>query len=421
MDAETLAARASFKSDARVISLVGFAHGTSHFFHLLLPPLFPWFMREWNLGYAEVGTLMTTFFVVSGIGQAMAGIWVDRFGAHRVICAGILTMIVAALCAAVAPSFGALLCAAALVGAGNSVFHPADFALLARRVSQPRMGHAFSTHGVSGNLGWAIAPLLMVSVATPFGWRWACVAAALFGAIALGLLWSQRALLQYELHQAAQKAEGTINALPNNTQANAALSIGDILRIPMIWFAFAFFLFATLGFGALQNFAPSLFRELFNLSIQEATSAFSIYLIGSSAGLILGGFLAKPGNRHELYVLGAFASGAVVALVIGFLPIPTVLVLPLMALMGFGVGIAGPSRDLLVRAATKAQLGEAAYGRVYGIVYSGLDVGLAVAPLIFGLLLDHHLPRIVFAGISASLLAAVVAAVLLARSEKQKR
>ena len=139
------AAPVSLKSDATIISLVGFAHGTSHFFHLMLPPLFPWFMNEFGLGYAQVGVLMTVFFVVSGIGQAIAGIWVDKFGAHRVLCAGVGMLACSGVLVSVAPSFAALMVAAAVAGMGNSVFHPADFALLAKRVSPPRMGHAFST------------------------------------------------------------------------------------------------------------------------------------------------------------------------------------------------------------------------------------------------------------------------------------
>jgi MFS family permease len=146
----------------------------------------------------------------------------------------------------------------------------------------------------------------------------------------------------------------------------------------------------------------------------------SIYLIGSGCGLLVGGFLAKPGKAHEGYVAVAFGSGAAIALALAWIALPTWLVLPVMALMGFAVGIAGPSRDLLVRAATKARLGEGAFGRVYGMVYSGLDVGLAAAPIAFGLLLDAHQPRWVFVGIALSLLGAIVAAWAVAQTAKSK-
>ena len=395
----------TLKSDVTIISLVGFAHATSHFFHLMLPPLFPWFMTEFGLGYAEVGLLMTMFFVISSIGQAIAGIWVDRFGAHRVLCIGVGLLTVSGVLVSIAPSFFGLMAAAAVAGMGNSVFHPADFALMNRRVSAQRLGHAFSMHGIAGNIGWAVSTIVMVALATAFGWRAAGLGAALFGAASLTLLIWKRDLLRYEL-ASATKTTG----IPIPRQGT-----WTFLRTSLVWFAFAFFFFSTFGFGALQNFAPSLLRDLYGLSIAAATSALTIYLIGSSFGLVWGGFLAKPGNQHERYVAAALASGAAIAVLLSFGTMPVWSVLPLMAAMGFGIGISGPSRDLLVRTATKVQLGEAAFGRVYGMVYSGLDVGLAVSPIAFGLLLDHHRPKLVFVGIAITLVMAIFAAWALGR------
>ena len=403
----------TLKADATVITLVGFAHGTSHFFHLMLPALFPFLMAEFGIGFAKVGTLMTVFFVVSGIGQAIAGIWVDKFGAHRVLCVGISLLTLSGICVALSPNFAMLMVAAAIAGAGNSVFHPADFALINRRVSAPRLGHAFSVHGLSGNLGWALSPLLMVAVATLYGWRMAGLAAALFGALALLFLIWKRHLLQYAL-----LVKQTVGG--NELRTPAPVRFIDILRQPMVWAAFAFFFFATFGFGALQNFAPSLLSTLFDLSLAAAASALSIYLIGSAAGLVLGGFLAKPGNKHEGYVAASFSLGALIALSFAFVPYAGWMVLPLMAVMGFVIGIAGPSRDLLVRTTTKARLGEGAFGRVYGMVYSGLDVGLAVAPIAFGMLLDAHEPRWVFVGLAISLLLAIVAAWAVAKAASSR-
>ena len=402
----------SLRSDVTIISLVGFAHGTSHFFHLMLPPLFPWFMTEFSLGYAQVGLLMTMFFVISSIGQAVAGIWGDRFGAHRVLCIGVGLLTLSGVLVSIAPNFIGLMGAAAVAGMGNSVFHPADFALINRRVSAQRLGHAFSMHGLAGNVGWAVSTIVMLALATTFGWRVAGLGAALFGAAALTLLIWKRALLKYELQSAARTTTTTLDP------ATSRQGTWYFMRTSLVWFAFAFFFFSTFGFGALQNFAPSLLRDLYGLSLTAATSALTIYLIGSSLGLVWGGFLAKPGNQHERYVAAALASGAALAVLLAFGALPGWLVLPIMAAMGFGIGIAGPSRDLLVRTATKARLGEAAFGRVYGLVYSGLDVGLALSPIAFGLLLDNQLPKLVFVGIAVTLVMAIVAAAGLGRVVK---
>ncbi len=405
-----LAPADTFRADASTISVVGFAHGTSHFFHLMIPPLFPFFMAEFGLGYASVGTLMTIFFVVSGVGQALAGIWVDRFGSFRVLLAGIGLLTLSGVLLAIAPNFGGVMLAAFVAGCGNSVFHPADFAVINRRVTAPRLGHAFSVHGLSGNIGWALAPLVMVGAASTWSWRAAGLAAAGFGALAWLMLVWQRDNLKYEL--AHQVKSGMPKVAP--------VAFGEILRAPLVWIAFTFFFFATFGFGALQNFAPSLLRDVFDLSLAAATSALSTYLVGGACGLLVGGFLAKPGAKFEGTVTLAFGASALIALVLAFVALPKWLVLPAMAAMGFLAGIAGPSRDLLVRTATKARLGENAFGRVYGMVYSGLDVGLAVAPVVFGLLMDWQLQRWVFVGFAISFFGAIAAARLLALQVSQQ-
>src|SRR5215831_17432853 len=246
------------RQDATVISLVGFAHGTSHFFHLMLPPLFPWFMKDYSLSYTQVGALMTVFFVVSGTGQALAGFLVDRWGAHRVLCLGISLLAMSGLLIAVAPGVWGLYLAAFVAGLGNSVFHPADFSLLNHRVSHARLGHAFSAHGLSGNLGWTLAPLAMTAGATAFGWRMAGLVAATIGAISLATLWWKRDVLV----QHAPDLE---------TPRKKPTRIVDLVRLRLTWVSFTFFFFYTLGFGALQNFAPSLLRDLYGLSLTLAT------------------------------------------------------------------------------------------------------------------------------------------------------
>src|SRR6186997_2553752 len=165
MSVATPTAPASFRSDATVISLVGFAHGTSHFFHFVLPPLFPWLMRDFGLSFTQVGATMTVFFVVSGIGQALAGFVVDRVGGLRVLYGGVALISLGGMCYAFAQNYPMLLAAAAIAGLGNSVFHPADYTLLNRRVSPSRLGHAFSVHGLSGSLGWAAAPVFVLAIA----------------------------------------------------------------------------------------------------------------------------------------------------------------------------------------------------------------------------------------------------------------
>src|SRR5688572_31781744 len=183
--------------DREVIALVGLAHGTSHFFHLMLPALFPWLMAEFSLSYTDVGLLTTTFFVISGVGQALAGFVVDRVGARRVLLFGVATLALSGLVLGLSNSYAMLMLTAAIAGIGNSIFHPADFTLLNQHVTPSRLGHAFSLHGLSGNLGWAAAPLFMAGIASVAGWHAAGLGAAVVGAATLALLWLRGGVLMH--------------------------------------------------------------------------------------------------------------------------------------------------------------------------------------------------------------------------------
>ncbi|WP_300339136.1 MFS transporter [Accumulibacter sp.] len=379
--------------DLEVISLVGFAHGVSHFFHLLLPPLFPWLMHDFGLSFTGIGATMTLFFVVSAIGQALAGFLVDRFGAARVLGGGIACFLVAALLLSVVDGPLGLTLVAGLAGLGNSVFHPADFTVLNRHVSQPRLGHAFSIHGLSGNLGWALAPVFMTGIAATAGWRVAALAAAGIAALALVLVvWRRRTLAD---------PPGSLTAAgPAGAPAVSAIPPFAFLRTPAVWMCFLFFLLVTTAFGGIQNFATPILQNLHGLSLSAGASALSAYLVGGAGGILTGGFLAQKGDQERL-IAGALGAAALLTVALALLPLPQWSVLPLMVGIGYCTGIAGPSRDLLVRRAATSRFGQAAYGRVYGFVYSGLDTGLALAPLVFGGLMDGGHLAAVLVGIAA--------------------
>jgi len=318
---------------------------------------------------------MTVFFVVSGIGQATSGFVVDRIGALRVLYGGIGLLALSGVLLALATSFPMLLVAAFVAGLGNCVFHPADFTLLNRRVSTMRLGHAFSVHGLSGNLGWASGPLLMVAIAGTAGWRAAALGAAAVGLCALGVLFVNRRLL----------ADAQAVAAPVARQVGGTF---DFLRSPTVWMCFAFFFTVTLAFGALQNYAPPIFQQAYGVSLAAATSFLTAYLLASAAGTVTGGFLASRGQSQARTVALALAIAALAAALMAANALPAYALPVLMGMMGFCVGLSGPSRDILVRRAATSAFGQRAFGRVYGFTYSGLDVGLATAPLAFGALMD---------------------------------
>jgi MFS family permease len=383
----------SLRQDARVIGLVGLAHGTSHFYHLILAALIPWLKPAFNLSYTELGLLMTVFFVVSGIGQALAGFVVDRVGARNVLFFGITMLGVSALVLSGADSYAGLLAGALLAGVGNAIFHPADYTLLNQRVSRERLAHGFSVHGISGNIGWAAAPVFLASIAATQGWRTALLSAAAIPMVVLALLVLNRHVLYPDPIQR-----------PSVAAQGGTLSF---LKLRAVWLCFAFFLLTAVALGGIQSFATISLESLYGISHALATSSYTAYMLASAVGMLAGGFLGAGSKHHDRTVALAFSAAALLALVLAAGAGPSWMALPLMGLIGLCSGVAGPSRDLMIRAAAP----QGATGRVYGVVYSGLDSGLAIGPLLFGLVMDAGRPGWVFAGVALFQALAIATAV----------
>lgn len=378
------------KHDASVIGLVGVAHASSHFGHLLLPPLFPVFMQEFSLSFAQLGLLMTIFFAVSGLGQAASGFIVDRLGARPILYAALALFAMAALVASRAQGYGDLMLVAVMLGAANATFHPVDFTILNQRVSPRRLGHAFSAHGLTGYLGWALAPVFLSSFTVWFDWRAAYLAAAMLYLAVLALVMVRGDQLRVE--RVAPPAS-----------AGAVETSTAFMRLPVVWWCFGYFLFSTVTLAVVQNFSIPILKAMHNISFESATLTLTVYLLCGAAGMLVGGFVAGAARQSEQVVAAAMALGCglLVLCATGWLgPTGTMAVL---ASTGFAVGVGAPSRDLMVKKATP----KGATGRVYGLVYSGLDTGMALAPLIFGALMDQQHYAITLLGAATTLAVSV--------------
>jgi len=392
------AIRHSFRHDARVIALVSIAHSLSHFFQLALPPLFPLLRAEFDVSWTLLGTLVGTFYVASSVTQFTSGFAVDRAGARPVLLGGMSLVIAGTLLAALAPGPYWLFPAAAMMGVGNGVFHPADFAILNASVDPRRLGYAYSVHGVGGNLGYALAPIVSFGLGTAFGWRIALVAMGVIGLVVLGVLATQRQVLS------SQRA--------HDAHAHTVRGSVGLFLQPAILLCFFYFVFQTTASIGLQTFLPSGLNAGFDVPLVLATSAVTAYLLGGAAGIVAGGFLAVRTTRHDRVAsVGLLVGAALVALVAtGAVPRP--LIVPLFVVIGVVLGATGPSRDLIVRNATP----KGAAGRVYGFVYSGLDIGASLGPVWFGLMLDHSMAREMFYTIAALLVIAIATVVNVRRA-----
>jgi MFS family permease len=386
---------ATLRQDSTVIGLVSLAHGASHYFQLLLPPLFPLLKAELDVTYAQLGALMMGFYVVSGVCQTLAGFAVDRFGGRRVLLFGVGAMAGSALLSSIAPGYWMLAPCVLLAGLGNSVFHPSDFTILNTRVTPRRLGHAFSVHGLSGSLGWAAAPLSMTALSVAFGWRGALFTAGAAGLILFGILFASRRWLGPADERAPASASSA-------AKAKRADGLRPLLTTPVL-LCFGYFLLIAMALTGLQSFAIPALMDATQVTMAGATMALTAYFLGSTVGTLAGGFAAQWTDRHDAVAAAGMSSGAALFFLVATGAVTAWWVVPVLALAGFSSGITGPSRDLIVRGASP----KGATGRVYGFVYSGLDTGSAIAPVMLGWLLDHGHASGVFLFIGVGMLLGV--------------
>jgi len=366
--------------DVRVISLIGAAHGVSHYYQLAFATMLLIVRQEAGLTFTEIGLLAGIFYGVSGVTQTMAGFAVDRFGARPILAGGLFTIGVALALVAAAHSFVAFAAIAVVAGAGNSVFHPADFALLNASVDPKRLGRAFSIHGVGGSLGWAAAPV-MYFLDSMFGWVGAALIGALPGLVLSVLVFAHRTdLVDHRVkdHAAAGRHGG---------KPMLAVFAQPAILLCMVYFA----LIAANTVG-IQQFAVPAWVKMFGLSENYAALCLIVFIVGSAAGVLVGGLFADRVRRHDRVATFGLLLAAVLTLPIATQAVTPELLLPLLALAGAAGGATGPSRDMIVRSATPP----GASGKVFGFVYSGLDVGSFTAPPIFGFLMGAGHPSYIF-------------------------
>jgi FSR family fosmidomycin resistance protein-like MFS transporter len=378
--------------DAAIIGLVGLAHASSHFGHLLLPLLFPVFMKEFGLSYSELGLLMSTFFVVSGVGQASAGFVVDRVGARPLLFVALGIFVAACMAASMVTGYTGLLMVAALAGLGNATFHPVDFTILNQRVSAQRLGYAFSAHGLTGNLGWAAAPVFFAGMGVAVGWRNAYVAAAVMYAVIFTVLALNRDKLSTQVvrHEPDVHKEHDL----------------AFMKLPVVWWCFGFFLLSTMTLAVVQSFSVSILKAMHGISFEAATLTLTAYMLCGAVGMFVGGFIAARAINSDRVVAIAMAAGAVLLAICGTGLLGATATMVVLAITGFAVGIGGPSRDMMIKKATP----KGATGRVYGLVYSGLDTGFAISPIVFGVFMDRGWYGATLIGAALVLLLSVVAA-----------
>jgi MFS family permease len=372
------------RQDTKILGLISTGHFLSHFYFLTLPPLFPYLKEAFGVSYTELGLMMTLTYGASALAQVPVGFLVDRVGARIVLTGGLALLALGFGLVGVAPTFIAVILCTMIAGLGHSVFHPADYAILNSSISPARIGRAFSIHTFAGHLGSAMAPASMIALAAWIGWRHSLVVAGVFGITVLLLMMTQWSSLRDDaIPQKKGKKDKAGTSADDVSPTPQRSGLALLFSKPMLLF---FLFFATLSMTStgMQAFSVAALVTLHDMPVAAASTALTVYLFCSAAGILLGGEIADRFNRHNLVASIVFVLTAVFSLALAWFSLPFALLLAIMVAMGLGQGIIRPARDMMLRSA--APKGSA--GKVFGFVSAGISVGSAVAPIPFGYLLD---------------------------------
>jgi MFS family permease len=385
----------------RTLGAISVAHWVSHFHIFALPMLFPFLKQQLNVGYIELGFALTVFAVVSGLTQAPIGYLADHLGARKILLMGLCLGGGALIALGLHLSYSWLIGSAALLGLANSVYHPANYAILSAHMNEARMGRAFSVHTFAGFLGGAVAPAVIAALTATVGGHGALIAAGAIGPlVALVLL-----VVGIPDASAADKKTAGADASKQNviTPALAVLTI--------------FFLLLSLSNAGIANFGVVALMSGYGATFSAANLALTAYLGASAVGVLAGGFLADHTARHGQVAAACFAVNAAILLLIAAVSLPQLLLVVAMGLAGFLAGVIAPSRDMMVRNAAPA----GAAGRAFGIVSTGFNIGGIISPLLFGWIMDQNMPHWVFGVSVAFMVLTVVLALATERSPEESK
>lgn len=386
------------RSEMKTVGLVSTAHAFSHFYMLALPPIFPLLHADLGVSYVALGLILTVYAVVTGVMQVPMGMLVDRIGGRAVLILGLTLNALAILLVGLVPSYWAIVACMAIAGLGNSVFHPADYAILAARVGDARVGRAFSVHQFAGYIGWMLAPPAVLSLTALADWKLALMVLGLIGLLFAGLLAVERESLSDD--EARRKAKVAV-AKAKAAGAKTGLAL---LLSPVIGALFLFYVIVSMAGHGIQTFSVVAIVDLHEVTLTWANFALTAYFVAAAGGTLIGGWLADKVAHHHLATGIAFAISAVFVALLAIPGLPLAGVVALMFLGGFFLAVVAPLRDVMVRRAAPA----GSVGTTFGIVTTGFSLGLSISPALLGWIVHLGRPQLVFWTTSAVTLLGVL-------------
>ena len=382
---------ASTVRDAKVIGVISFGHLLSHFYFLILPPILHILKDDLNVSYAALGLLMSGYGLAGAVAHTPMGFFVDRFGGRPSLAIGMGVQASLIALMGLAGDYWQLLALYSLAGVANTVYHPADYAILSASVSESRMGRAFGIHLFSGNFGWALTPAIMVGLTALWGWRNALVIIGLVGIAFAIYVWSQSRLLDDDIRARKERKAAAKNSKGGSSADDFRGGMRLLFTLPIVM-GFLFFTSMTLGFTGLRSFFVAAMDEMYGTPLTTLTAALTGFLLGSAIGIIAGGILAdRIGAKAGTAFITLFTAAALIVL-IGSVSLPVSIIIAALSVSGFLQGVLLPTRDLLIRTVTP----EGSMGKVMGFLSSGTMLAAAVVQILFGWILDVADPNWVF-------------------------
>ncbi len=370
------------RSTAFVQTLIGSGHGLSHFYQLALPPLFPLIQQEFDVSYAALGLLLTLFAATTGGFQVVAGFLVDKMGARPLLIAGLALSGAAMGSIGFVDTYWAMAVLVTIAGIGNAVFHPADYVILNASVPRSKLGQAFSIHTFTGNVGFVLAPPTMILLTALYGWRMAliCVGALAFAVMIFVISFG------HVLHDRRAPKKAAANEAPGGKTGWRLLLSGPILIM------FAFYMMLAMASSGLQSFLVTALVEVHSITLNIANVVLTALLAAGAVGILLGGHIADRTSRHAPIVCVLLLVCGGLSAIAGYLPLGAAALIALFSLVGFLQGTTRSPRDMMLREITP----DRDVGKAFAFVTTGINLGSAIAPFIFGLILDHGEPRWIF-------------------------
>ncbi|EJN58864.1 hypothetical protein HSB1_22850 [Halogranum salarium B-1] len=439
------------RNDRAIVGLVMLAHGMVHTYELSIPIFVTIWLTQYeviDLGIAQfpvnqatLGAVVTAGYALFGLGALPGGIVVDRVGSRRLISACLLGMAASFLLLWLSPSLVVVAVGLLLWGAAASVYHPAGLALISKGIEE--RGTGFAYHGIAGNVGIGLGPLLTAILLLAFDWTTVAGILALPALVAAA--YATRAEFDESAAVAADGGEADDSDDSGDSKASSGISsLAELLTESRKLFAGQFVLVfvvamcSGLYYRGVLTFLPGLLADLPGFApvpISSLLPAGLVEMLGVGAseqtlqpqnyvysGILMVGVLGQyVGGRLtdriaiEHGIAGAFGGLALLAL--AFLPIANAGFGPLLlvgAVLGFALFVVQP----LYQAAIAEYTPAGTRGLSYGFTYLGVFGVGALGGVIAGTILTYASPPVLFTTLAGIAAVASVIGVVLSRTTR---